>query len=88
MKTINSFINVYIINGQEVRDYVAYEYFGVNNYHMIGADSENNREDVISKELFTTLTQGKDLDQLLTASEFNELQLSLLRMRTGENIPI
>ena len=88
MRILNEFINLYIINGQEVRDYCGYEYFGINNYHMIGADENNNRSDVISKEVFTALTQGKDLDQILTASEFNELQLSLMRMRTGESIEI
>lgn len=79
MKTINSFINVYIINGQEVRDYIAYEYFGVNNYHMIGADSDNNRVDVISKELFESLVKDKNLDELFTASEMNEILLSQMR---------
>lgn len=79
MKTINSFINVYIINGQEVRDYVAYEYFGVNNYHIISADENNNRVDVTSKELFESLVKDKNLDELFTASEMNEILMSQIR---------
>lgn len=79
MKTINSFINVYIINGQEVRDYVAYEYYGINNYHLISADENNNRVDVTSKEMFESLVKDKNLDELLTAEELNEVLSSQIR---------
>ena len=79
MRSINSFINVYVINGREVRDYIAYEYYGVNNYHLIGGDENNNRPDVISKEAFESLVKDKNLDILLTASELNEVLSSQIR---------
>lgn len=79
MKTINTFINIYVINGVETRDYMAYEQLDDNRWHLLGADNMNNRKDIITKEEFEVLVEGRDLDSLLTSEEMNDLIMSSFR---------
>lgn len=79
MKVISDFRNIYIINGCQIEDYIAYRQLSVSEFKLLGSDKNNNRNEVIDLKTFQILVENENLDELFTAEELNNYMNDLLQ---------
>lgn len=80
-KVISDFRCIYIINGCQIEDYMAYRQLSVSEFKLLGSNEMNNREDVIDLKTFKILIENENLDELFTSDEMNEYMNDLLQHR-------
>ena len=82
MKVISDFRCIYVINGCQIEDYIAYRQLSVSEFKLLGSDENNNRSDIIDLKTFQILIENENLDELFTAEELNNYMNDLLQHRT------
>lgn len=79
MKVISDFRCIYVINGCNIEDYIAYRQLSISEFKLLGSDKNNNRNDVIDLKTFQILVENENLDELFTAEELNNYMNDLLQ---------
>lgn len=80
-KVISDFRCVYVINGVQIFDYIAYKQISTSEFKLIGGDENNNRQDIIDLSQFIELVKDLDLNELFTAEELNTYMNQLILNR-------